>query len=190
MSKKTKPVKKLVNKPVKKSSKKDSKPALKKASQTISKKTSPSLVGKSVPKLAVENSLGQSVSLKDFNGKTVVLYFYPKDDTPGCTLEGNEFSALVSKFESKNAVVLGISKDSVASHHKFICKHNYKVELLSDIEGKLCDFFGVFKEKNMYGKKYMGIERSTFIIDTNGKIIKEFRKVSAPGHAALMLSEI
>ena len=87
-------------------------------------------------------------------------------------------------------VVLGVSKDSVASHHKFICKYNYKVELLSDADGQLCHFFDVFKEKNMYGKKYMGIERSTFIIDPSGKITKEFRKVSSPGHAAVMLAEI
>jgi peroxiredoxin Q/BCP len=149
-----------------------------------------SLVGEQLPVFSVANSKGENISLNALEGKNIVLYFYPKDDTPGCTVEGHEFSALVPKFAEKNTVVFGVSKDSVESHNKFICKYDYKVELLSDSDGALCDYFDVIKEKNMYGKKYLGIERSTFVIDTSGKIVKEFRKVSPPGHAQFILEQI
>lgn len=152
--------------------------------------TAVSLVGEQLPIFTIANSKGENVSLNGLEGKNVVLYFYPKDDTPGCTVEGHEFSALVPKFAEKNTVVFGVSKDSVESHNKFICKYDYKVELLSDSDGALCDYFDVIKEKNMYGKKYMGIERSTFVIDATGKIVKEFRKVSPPGHAQFILDQI
>ncbi len=157
---------------------------------TTKVESSGQMIGKKVPEFSVKNSKNEDVSLTNFNGKTVVLYFYPKDDTPGCTIEGNEFTALVDKFKAKNAVVLGVSRDSVQSHHKFICKYDYKIELLSDSEEKLCRFFDVIKEKNMYGKMVMGIERSTFIIDPNGVITKEYRKVKAEGHAAEVLSNL
>lgn len=123
-------------------------------------------------------------------GKKVILYFYPKDDTPGCTIEGNDFNRLLPEFAAVNTVVYGISRDSVASHCKFIDKFGFKFELLSDDEEVLCKLFDVIKEKNMYGKISMGIERSTFVIDENQKLIAEFRKVKADGHAQAMLDYI
>lgn len=128
------------------------------------------------------------MDLHTFKGKKVVLYFYPKDDTPGCTLEGQQFSALVSEFKKANAVVFGLSRDSVKSHDKFICKYNFKVDLLSDEDEVACQIFSVVKEKNMYGKKVFGIERSTFIFDENLKMTHELRKVQAEGHAEMVLN--
>jgi peroxiredoxin Q/BCP len=113
----------------------------------------------------------------------LVLFFYPKDSTPGCTAESIDFSTLKGKFQTLNCSVIGVSKDSVKSHLKFIDKSNLSVELISDSDGALCDMFGVMKMKNMYGKKYLGIERSTFLIGLDGKIVKEWRKVKVPGHA-------
>lgn len=120
----------------------------------------------------------------------MVLYFYPKDDTPGCTLEGQQFTQLHSEFEKANTLIFGISRDSVKSHDKFKCKYNFGFELLSDEKEEACQLFDVIKEKNMYGKKVMGIERSTFVIDGNGNLVKEYRKVSADGHAAQVLEDI
>src|SRR5690606_22564731 len=120
-------------------------------------------------------------------GKKVVLYFYPKDATPGCTIQGHEFTKLRNDFEAKNTVVLGVSRDSVASHEKFRSKQNYTIDLLADTGEKLCGAFAVVKDKNMYGKKVRGIVRSTFVIDESGKVIKEWRGVKAEGHAAEVL---
>lgn len=120
----------------------------------------------------------------------MVLYFYPKDDTPGCTLEGQQFTQLIEQFKQANTLVFGISRDSVKSHDKFKCKYNFGFELLSDENELVCGLYDVIKEKNMYGKKVMGIERSTFIIDENGNLAREFRKVQADGHAAAMLDEV
>lgn len=117
----------------------------------------------------------------------MILYFYPKDDTPGCTLEGQDFSRLLAEFKKNNVEVFGVSRDSVASHCKFRDKFGFRFELLSDADESLCRLFDVIKEKNMYGKKVMGIERSTFIIDENQKLVAEFRKVKADGHAEAML---
>lgn len=147
-------------------------------------------VGSLVPNFTVESSSGQRFNLSSLKGKKIVLYFYPKDDTPGCTLEGQEFNKHLKDFQNANAVVYGISRDTVASHCKFIGKYGYKFELLSDPEEMLCQLFDVIKEKNMYGKKVMGIERSTFVIDENQKLIGEFRKIKAEGHAAQMLEFI
>lgn len=119
-----------------------------------------------------------------------MLYFYPKDDTPGCTIEGNDFNNFLSEFASLNTVVYGVSRDTVASHCKFRDKYGFKFELLSDEHEVACKLFDVIKEKNMYGKTVMGIERSTFIIDENQKLIAEYRKVKADGHAAEVLSYI
>ena len=119
--------------------------------------------------------------------KKMILYFYPKDDTPGCTLEGQDFSRLLAEFKKNNVEVFGVSRDSVASHCKFRDKFGFRFELLSDADESLCRLFDVIKEKNMYGKKVMGIERSTFIIDENQKLVAEFRKVKADGHAEAML---
>lgn len=120
-------------------------------------------------------------------GKKVVLYFYPKDDTPGCTTEACEFRDNLKNYADVNAVIIGVSKDPQNSHDKFIKKYGLPFELISDPEGKLLDAFGVWKEKSMYGKTFMGVERSTFLIDENGKIVKVWRKVSVPNHVAEVL---
>lgn len=149
-----------------------------------------SLMNKKAPSFSLKNSQGEKVTLSELKGQKIVLYFYPKDDTPGCTLEGNEFSKYVKKFKDHNTVIFGVSKDSVESHDKFKCKYNFGFELLSDENEVLCNKFDVIKEKNMYGKKYMGIERSTFIIDEDQKIIAEYRKVKPEGHAEEILAFI
>lgn len=136
------------------------------------------------------SSSGENISLSSLQGKKVILYFYPKDDTPGCTLEGQEFNRHLKDFADLNTKIFGISRDSVASHCKFIDKYGYQFELLSDEDEKLCQLFDVIKEKNMYGKIVMGIERSTFVLDENSVLIGEFRKVQAAGHAEAMLQFI
>jgi peroxiredoxin Q/BCP len=126
---------------------------------------------------------GDSVSFKDLKGKYIVLYFYPKDATPGCTIEGHEFTKLKTKFDKLDAVIYGVSRDSLESHEKFKANECYSIELLSDEDETLCKAFDVIKDKNMYGKMVKGIERSTFILDQAGKVIFEWRKVKAEGHA-------
>ncbi len=125
----------------------------------------------------------QTIDLKSLRGKQVVLYFYPKDNTPGCTNESVDFAGLNAKFKRANTVIFGISRDSIASHEKFKAKYEMPFELLSDGDEALCGQFDVIKEKNMYGKKVMGIERSTFLIDADGKLRQEWRKVKVKGHA-------
>jgi thioredoxin-dependent peroxiredoxin len=144
-------------------------------------------VGEQAPSAEFLKADGSSGSIADYEAKTLVLYFYPKDDTSGCTKEGQEFTALAADFAKAGAVVLGASKDSVKSHAKFIAKYELAVELASDESGALCEAFGVWVEKSMYGKKYMGIERSTFLIGADGKIAQVWRKVKVPGHAAAVL---
>ncbi len=130
---------------------------------------------------------GVTRSLHDYLGSSVVLYFYPKDDTPGCTKEACNFRDSFHEIESKGAVVIGISKDSVASHKKFATKYDLKFPLLSDTDGKICDAYGTWVEKSMYGKKYMGIDRSTFIISEDGKIVSIWRKVKVASHVEEVL---
>lgn len=120
----------------------------------------------------------------------VVLYFYPKDNTPGCTTESIGFQANLENFTNNNTVVIGVSRDSASSHDKFACKYDLKFSLLADTESKICDAFDVIKEKNMFGKIGHGIERSTFILDTHGKILKEWRKVKVDGHVEEVLETI
>ena len=139
-------------------------------------------VGKKAPDFSLLNQDEKKISLKDFIGQKVVLYFYPKDDTSGCTKEACSFSDDLSKFSKINAVVLGVSPDSVKSHKKFSEKYKLKFDLLADEEKKVVEKYGVWKEKSMYGRKYMGVERTTFIIDENGKIKKIFNKVKVDGH--------
>jgi len=127
---------------------------------------------------------GTTVSLKSLRGKAVVLYFYPKDDTPGCTTESCEFRDSFPRFGKQNAVILGISPDSVESHVKFKNKYQLPFTLLADEDHAVAEAYGVWKEKSMYGKKFMGIERTTFLIDAHGKIAKIFHKVKPAGHAA------
>jgi peroxiredoxin Q/BCP len=143
--------------------------------------------GQTAPDFTLPRDGGGIVSLSDLRGKQVVLYFYPKDDTSGCTKEGIAFSEAVDAFEATGAVVVGVSKDSVEKHDKFIAKHDLKVILASDAEGTVCGDYGVWVEKNMYGKTYMGIERATFLIATDGTVKQVWRKVKIPGHAAEVL---
>jgi peroxiredoxin Q/BCP len=133
---------------------------------------------------------GGRVSLADLAGRTVVLYFYPKDDTPGCTREGIEFSQSASDFEAANAVVIGVSKDSVASHAKFKAKHQLAPTLASDPDGAVVERYGAWVQKSMYGKTYMGVDRSTFLIDGHGVIRRIWRKVRVPGHVAEVLDAV
>ena len=127
---------------------------------------------------------------QDINGQKVLIYFYPKDDTPGCTLEANEFSTFKKKFLNLNTQILGISKDSIEKHEKFKKKHNLKIELVSDENGEICKLFKVWVEKSMYGKKYMGIERATFLFDENLKLIKIWRNVKVKGHVEEVLTYV
>lgn len=139
--------------------------------------------------IILEASDGKSYSLKDFK-QTVVLYFYPKDNTPGCSTQAQEFTSYKDEFTDNKAIVIGVSRDSIASHHKFIKSKDLDILLLSDVDSKLCEAFNVIKEKNMFGKKVFGIERSTFILDKDANIIEEYRKVKAPGNAKMMLDRV
>lgn len=147
-------------------------------------------VGKAVPDFSMPATGNQTIRLKDLRGKHVVVYFYPKDSTPGCTTESCDFGALHAKFRKNNAVILGVSRDSLASHEKFKAKFEFPFDLLSDGDEALCKLFDVIREKNMYGKKVFGIERSTFLIDPDGKLQREWRKVKVEGHAAEVLEAI
>ena len=132
----------------------------------------------------------KTFQLKALRGKKVVLYFYPKDATPGCTTEGQDFRDLHAKFKHQNTVILGVSRDSIASHEKFREKQSFPFDLLSDPDEKLCKQFDVIKEKSLYGRKFMGVERSTFLIDEDGKLRQEWRKVRVKGHAAEVLESV
>ncbi|MGE4063947.1 MAG: thioredoxin-dependent thiol peroxidase [Rhodospirillaceae bacterium] len=149
----------------------------------------PSLAGKVAPAFSLMTDAGEKVSLKDFRGRRVILYFYPKDDTPGCTTQACAFRDAEVDFSRADAVVLGVSKDSVKSHQKFKSKYTLNFPLLADDAG-VCEAYGVWKQKNMYGRTYMGIERSTFLIDQDGKVRAEWRKVSVPGHAAEVIKAL
>ncbi len=185
--------KKLKNKATKASIRKPTRPAknvAKKAAKKIAKTakgvTKPtaakSLLGKPAPNFSLPLDDGGTLSLTSLRGKRVVLYFYPKDDTPGCTVEACAFRDRLPGFSGANAAVIGVSKDSVASHSKFRTKFKLNFPLASD-DGKVCEAYGVWKQKSMYGRTYMGIERSTFIIDEHGSVRAEWRKVSVAGHA-------
>lgn len=147
-------------------------------------------IGNLAPDFTLVGSDGKEHKLSDYRGKKVVLYFYPKDNTPGCTTEACDFRDNIHEITNLNAVVLGISKDNLNSHNKFIQKFNLPFVLLSDEDKVICNLYDVIKEKNMYGKKVLGIERSTFIIDEDGKLIKEFRKVKVKGHIEEVLNSL
>jgi peroxiredoxin Q/BCP len=144
-------------------------------------------VGDKAPDFTLPIDGGGEVSLKAMKGKTVVLYFYPRDDTPGCTTEACAFRDALPDFSKVKATVIGVSKDTVASHDKFKTKFQLPFPLASDADGKVCEAYGAWGEKSMYGKKYMGIERSTFLIDGNGVVRNVWRKVKVDGHAAAVL---
>jgi peroxiredoxin Q/BCP len=139
-------------------------------------------VGSKAPDFDLPGSNGKNIALKDLKGKNVVVYFYPKDDTPGCTVEACGLRDNFKEFEGLNAVILGVSPDSVTSHGKFISKFKLPFILLADENKKMCQDYGVWVEKSMYGKKYMGVARTTFIVDKNGIIAKIFEKVKPEGH--------
>ena len=143
--------------------------------------------GQIAPTFSLTSDMGEEVTLVDLKGKNVVLYFYPKDDTPGCTIEAQDFRANIKKFEALDALVLGVSKDTVASHCNFIKKYNLNFNLLADVDGEACQAYEVIKEKSMFGKKYLGIERSTFLINKLGKIAKIWRSVKVNGHVEEVL---
>ncbi|WCK55355.1 thioredoxin-dependent thiol peroxidase [Aneurinibacillus sp. Ricciae_BoGa-3] len=147
-------------------------------------------VGELAPDFTLPASNGKDVSLSDYRGKNVVLYFYPKDNTPGCTTESCSFRDNVANFEKKDTVILGVSLDDLKSHDKFIQKYNLPFLLLSDTEAKVSELYGVYKLKKNFGKEYMGIERSTFIIDKEGRLAKEYRKVKVDGHVEEALAFI
>ena len=129
----------------------------------------------------------KTISLSELKGKNVVLYFYPKDSTPGCTTEGQDFRDLKGQFTRANTIIFGLSRESIKSHENFKTKEKFNFDLISDPEEIICNQYDVIKEKSMYGKKYMGIERSTFLIDSKGKLIQEWRKVKVTGHASEVL---
>jgi len=147
------------------------------------------MIGQPAPKVVLPRDGGEILDLGTLR-KRVVVFFYPRDDTSGCTKEAIEFSEQSASFANFNTVIVGVSKDSVKSHDKFVAKHNLLVPLLSDQNGNICEAFGVWVEKSMYGKKYLGIERSTFLIDENGLIQHIWKKVKVPGHVAEVLHVI
>jgi len=146
-------------------------------------------LGQSAPDFTLPTNGGGTFTLSE-QSKAVVLYFYPKDDTPGCTKEAIAFTEHLAEFEAAGAIVVGASKDTAAKHDKFITKHDLAVTLVSDAEGTLCEDYGVWVEKNMYGKTYMGIERATFLIDATGVVRQIWRKVKVPGHVEAVLDAV
>ena len=146
--------------------------------------------GRPAPGFTLPANGGRTVSLDDFRGRKVVLYFYPKDDTSGCTREALDFTAEAAAFAEAGAVVIGVSKDPVTRHDRFVEKHGLDVTLVSDAEGDLCERYGTWVEKSMYGRKYMGVERATFLIDADGTLRQAWRKVKVPGHVSEVLAAV
>ncbi len=149
-----------------------------------------SLEGQTAPDFTLPRDGGGDITLSSLRPGKVVLYFYPKDDTSGCTKQAKGFTEMKADFTEAGAVVVGVSKDTAKSHDKFVAKHDLEVILASDAEGDVCERYGVWKEKSMYGKTYMGIERATFLIDGNGTVLREWRKVRVPGHADEVLAAV
>jgi thioredoxin-dependent peroxiredoxin len=146
--------------------------------------------GSKAPAFKLESDSGEKIALADFAGKTVVLYFYPKDLTPGCTTEACDFRDNLTRLKRAGAVVLGVSKDTVALHTKFKTKHSLTFPLLSDPDGKVCEAYGVWQEKSLYGRKFMGIVRTTFVIGPDRKIVRIFDKVKVNGHVDAVLEAL
>jgi len=147
-------------------------------------------IGDKVPEFAIPNQKGEIIKLENLIGKWSVIYFYPRDDTPGCTIEAKEFTELSSKFEENGASIYGVSPDTEAKHCKFIEKHGLKVELLADTESTMLIDYGVWQEKQMYGKTYMGVVRTTYLVDPEGTITEAWTKVKAKGHAEAVLERL
>lgn len=147
-------------------------------------------LGKPVPDFTLPATGNKDISLSDFRGQNVVIYFYPKDSTPGCTTEGQDFRDHINTFKRRKTVILGISRDSIKSHENFKAKQEFPFDLLSDAKEHTCQLFDVIKEKNMYGRKVLGIERSTFLIDAEGVLRREWRKVAVSGHVEEVLEAV
>lgn len=147
-------------------------------------------IGESAPDFELDGDGGSKITLSALRGSPVVVYFYPKDDTPGCTKEAIAFSALEQEFAKLGARIIGISPDTAAKHDKFKAKHNLTVSLAADPEKTACEAYGIWVEKSMYGKKYMGVERSTFLVDAEGKLAQIWRKVKVAGHAEAVLDAV
>jgi thioredoxin-dependent peroxiredoxin len=147
-------------------------------------------LGKPVPAFSLPATGTGDWALKDASGSTLVLYFYPRDNTPGCTQEGKDFAAQYAAFRKAGAIIVGVSADTLESHEKFKAKMRFPFELLADVDQKACGLFDVIKEKSMYGRKFLGIERSTFLIDGKGVLRQEWRKVKVEGHAAAVLAAV
>lgn len=147
-------------------------------------------IGDQLPNLTVATTKNESLELASYQGKKLVMYFYPKDNTPGCTQEGKDFAEKYEQFQAANTEIVGVSKDSLKKHSNFIEKYDFPFDLIADTEETLCQTLDVIKEKSMYGKKFMGIERSTFIFDEQGKLTHEFRKVKVKGHIEEVLAAV
>ena len=147
-------------------------------------------IGDNAPQFTLSTNGGGQFSLADAAGKYLILYFYPKDDTPGCTKEAIGFSEESVAFDAQNAMVVGVSRDTVKKHDKFVSKYNLRIPLISDEEGSLCEAFGTWIEKSMYGTTYMGIERATFLISPDGKVLHIWRKVKVRGHVEEVLAQL
>ena len=144
-------------------------------------------VDQSVPDFQAAATSGQTVTLSELKGQQVVIYFYPKDNTPGCTTQGQDFRDHIAQFQAANTVVLGVSRDSLKTHENFKAKQSFPFELISDKDEAVCQLFDVIKLKKLYGKEYLGVDRSTFLIDKDGVLRKEWRGVKVPGHVAAVL---
>ncbi|MEZ0231637.1 MAG: peroxiredoxin [Methylophilaceae bacterium] len=148
------------------------------------------MLNQTIPEFELPSTSGKTFKLSDYHGKILILYFYPKDSTPGCTTQGMQFRDTYPEFQANNAEIFGISRDSIKSHENFKAKFSFPFELLSDADETACNLFGVIKMKNMYGKQVRGIERSTFIIDAKGVLVREWRGVKVDGHAQEVLEFI
>lgn len=148
------------------------------------------LIDKPIPNFSFTTTQQENCKFSDLKGSNVILYFYPKDNTPGCTTEGLDFNHHFTQFKRLNTIILGVSRDSIKSHQNFITKHQFKFDLISDPEEKICKLFDVIKEKNMYGRKVMGIERSTFLIDSKGILRYAWRKIKVPNHIENVLTTL
>ena len=148
------------------------------------------LEGKKCPSFSGECTNEVTLTNKDFNDKNLVIYFYPKDSTPGCTTEGQDFRDNYDEFQKYNTEIIGVSRDSIKSHENLKLKQSFPFELLSDPDEKMCKSFDVMKMKSMYGREYLGVDRSTFLIDKNGKVVKEWRSVKVKGHVKEVLAEV
>ncbi|MDG4813345.1 peroxiredoxin [Hydrogenovibrio sp. 3SP14C1] len=152
--------------------------------------TTPLQIGQKIPTFSLDATNGQTVTENDLTGHYTIIYFYPKDDTPGCTTEGQDFTQAYSDFKAENTTIYGVSRDSIKKHENFKSKFDFPFELISDPDETLCKIFDIIKLKKNYGKEYMGIERSTFLINPEGELIQEWRKVKVPEHATEVLEAV